>query len=47
MKKTSIPVLSSRASPARTPGSGRSSSAIDLQAANRARQQHFSYNTLR
>lgn len=44
-----IPMLASRASPAKTPGgglvgvnSGRSTSAIDLQAANRARQHHFS-----
>lgn len=37
-----IPMLSSRASPVKTVNSGRSTSAIDLQAANRARQHHFS-----
>ncbi|CAG7826096.1 unnamed protein product [Allacma fusca] len=43
MKRTNIPVLASRASPvkAATPA-GRSTSAIDLQAAHRAKQQHFS-----
>lgn len=35
-------MLSSRASPVKTVNSGRSTSAIDLQAANRARQHHFS-----
>lgn len=45
IKKTSIsgiPMLSSRASPVKTVNSGRSTSAIDLQAANRARNHHFS-----
>ncbi|CAL8143600.1 unnamed protein product [Orchesella dallaii] len=42
IKKTGIPMLSSRASPVKTVNSGRSTSAIDLQAANRARQHHFS-----
>jgi CLIP-associating protein 1/2 len=43
MKRTNIPVLASRASPVKTATpAGRSTSAIDLQAAHRAKQQHFS-----
>lgn len=42
LKKTGIPVLAARSSPAKTATPGRSTSAIDLQAANRARQHHFS-----
>lgn len=42
MKKTGIPVLAARTSPAKTATPGRSTSAIDLQAANRAKQHHFS-----
>jgi len=39
IKKTSIPVLASR-TPIKTTTSGRSASAIDLQAVNRAKQHH-------
>jgi hypothetical protein len=42
LKKTGIPVLAARSTPVKIATPGRSTSAIDLQAANRAKQHHFS-----